>query len=120
MPMPPEHYPAGWTDFSLMIRLFRAGQRCECTGQCGLHQPNPQIRRCIERAGHKAAWARGKVVLTVAHLCDCQPICMNPAHVRAMCQRCHLRVDRYTHAAHRRARADLAKSSALTIEPTAP
>jgi hypothetical protein len=48
-----------------------------------------------------AHYARGKVILTVAHLCACDPICLNPAHVIAACQRCHLRIDRFKHAAHR-------------------
>lgn len=37
-------------------------------------------RRCVERDRQPARWARGTVVLTTAHL-------------RAMCNRCHLRVD---------------------------
>jgi len=103
MPMPPDHYPPGWKEFSLSIRLQRAQGRCECTGQCGMHRPNPQIRRCTERHAHKAQWARGKVRLTVAHLCACNPICTNPAHVIAACQRCHLRIDRWLHARHAKA-----------------
>ena len=103
MPMPPEHYPPGWDDFSRWIRFTRAQGRCECTGQCDLHQHPTRTRRCIERNHFAAHYAHGKVVLTVAHLCDCDPICLNPAHVIAACQRCHLRIDRYMHAAHRQA-----------------
>jgi hypothetical protein len=106
MPMPPNHYPVGWRDFSLSIRYARARERCECTGQCGMHRPNPGLRRCVEVNHKPARWARGRVVLTVAHLCKCDPICMNPAHVIAACQRCHLRIDRYRHAAHRMARQE--------------
>jgi hypothetical protein len=29
---------------------------------------------------------------------------LNPEHVIAACQRCHLRIDRFLHAAHRLAR----------------
>ena len=79
-----------------------------------MHTPNPTPRRCTERHGQKATWARGKVILTVAHLCNCDPPCTNPAHVRAMCQRCHLRTDRKLHAAHRRATMKLKKTKALT------
>jgi hypothetical protein len=39
-------------------------------------------------------------VLTVAHLCKCDPLCKNPEHVKAMCQRCHLRVDTPLHVKH--------------------
>ncbi len=116
MPMPPEHYPPGWKDFSIRIRVVRAGGRCECTGQCGMHRPNPRIRRCIERNHQKAEWARGTVRLTVAHLCDCDPICMIPAHVRAMCQRCHLRVDRHLHARHRKERRNPLQAPAQNLQ----
>jgi hypothetical protein len=101
MPMPPEHYPPGWNTFSRQIRYARAKGRCECTGQCGMHRPNPATHRCVELNHKPARWARGRVVLTVAHLCTCDPICMNPAHVIAACGRCHLRIDRYRHAANR-------------------
>jgi hypothetical protein len=101
MPVNPSHYPPGWRAFSAQIRFARAHGRCECTGECGMHSPNPNPRRCIERHGQKALWARGTIKLTVAHLCNCNPICLHPAHVKAMCQRCHLRVDRFLHARHR-------------------
>lgn len=46
----------------------------------------------MERDGEKAEWARGKVMLTVAHLCH-DSTCDNEEHLRAMCNRCHLRLD---------------------------
>lgn len=98
--MPPDHYPPGWQKFSAQIRFLRAQGRCECTGQCGLHRHPKFTRRCIEINHEPAHFANGKVVLTVAHLCQCNPICLNPAHVIAACQRCHLRIDRFTHAQH--------------------
>jgi len=113
MPMPPEHYPPGWNPFSRAIRYARAKGRCECTGQCGMHRPNPGLRRCIEQNHQPARWARGRVVLTVAHLCQCHPICLNPAHVIAACQRCHLRIDRFRHA-RVRLRTQSARQSATT------
>jgi hypothetical protein len=99
--MPPEHYPPGWKQFSIDIRYVRAKQRCECTGQCGLHQGRPVTRRCIEQNHQPAHFANGRVTLTVAHLCTCDPICLIPAHVIAACQRCHLRIDRFKHAHNR-------------------
>jgi hypothetical protein len=104
MPMPASHYPPGWKEFSSFIRYQRAQGRCECTGECGLHRTGPIVRRCIERHHTPATFAKGTIRLTVAHLCNCQPICLNPMHVIAACQRCHLRIDRYRHAAHRLAR----------------
>lgn len=107
MPIRPEdrsRYPADWRAFSRRVREERAGGRCECEGECGLHRTNPGPRRCEERNGERARWARGRIVLTVAHLnaaggpCACDPLCADDAHVRAMCQRCHLRYDAPLHA----------------------
>ena len=92
-------YPPEWKAVSQAIRYQRAEGRCECEGECGLHRTNPGPRRCVERDGAPALWAKGKVVLTVAHLngkggpCRCEPLCADPAHLKAMCNRCHLRYD---------------------------
>lgn len=102
MPIKPEKkalYPKNWAEVSKAIRFERAGGRCECAGECGLHKDNPGPRRCTESNGQPAKWAKGKVVLTVAHLdgpggpCDCPAPCARPDHLKAMCQRCHLRYD---------------------------
>lgn len=95
-------YPPNWTEISKRIRFERANGQCECVGECGLHKTTPGPRRCNERHGHAAKWARGKVVLTTAHLCDCDPLCGDEGHLKAMCNRCHLRVDTALHV--RRAR----------------
>jgi hypothetical protein len=99
-------YPDDWVVFSRQIRVDRAQGQCECEGECGLHRTTPGPRRCIERNGMLAEWARGLVRLTVAHLnapggpCQCEPLCAIAAHVRAMCNRCHLRYDRVLHRRH--------------------
>lgn len=93
MPLDRSKYPKEWEDFSKSIRSERAGHRCECYGECGLHHQ----RRCIETNGDDARYAKGRIVLTVAHLCECSPPCINEKHVKAMCQRCHLRVDSKMH-----------------------
>ena len=110
MPIKPENrarYPKDWKSISAAIRK-RSGGRCECWGECGLHVTHPGPRRCLERNGDPAMWARGLVVLTVAHL-DHTPEPCRPETLRAMCQRCHLRYDRDHHRetarATRRARA---------------
>lgn len=84
-------YPRNWKEISASIRS-RAGGRCECEGECGLHRTTPGPRRCVERHGERAQWARGKVILTVAHL-DHRPENCDPENLKAMCQRCHLRYD---------------------------
>lgn len=89
-------YPADWEAISKRIRFERAGGRCECPGGkdgCGLHRG----RRCVERHGESAIWARGKVVLTVMHL-DHTPENNNESNLRAACQRCHLIYDKAHHA----------------------
>jgi len=105
MPIRPENrdrYPADWPEISREIRFGRAVDetlclpRCECTGQCGLHRG----RRCRETNGAVALFARGVVVLTVAHL-DHQPENCDRNNLKAMCQRCHLRYDRQHHKTSR-------------------
>ena len=76
-------YPANWRDVSRFIRLDRAQGQCECTGECGLHRTHPGPRRCIERDRQPAVWAKGRVILTTAHLCQCEPLCAEPAHLLA-------------------------------------
>jgi len=108
MPFDRRKYPANWEDVSQEIRFVRAGGRCECEGECGLHRTNPGPRRCVEINGEDSRYQRGKVVLTVAHLnapggiCQCEPRCADPSHLKAMCQRCHLRYDHPRHVANAR------------------
>lgn len=99
MPIRPSErarYPKDWKAISVRIRE-RSGGRCECTGECGLHRDHPGPRRCVERHGEAAKWAKGRVVLTVAHLNHQPEDCRNE-NLKAMCQRCHLRYDRPHHA----------------------
>lgn len=100
MRRPKPVYPPSWRRFSHQIRAERAQGQCECVGECGLHCTHPGPRRCQELDGHLALWARGMVRLTVAHLCACSPPCAHAAHVKAMCNRCHLRVDLPLHLRH--------------------
>jgi hypothetical protein len=100
-------YPVNWKEISYRIRYERAKGQCECEGECGLHRTNPGPRRCVERDREDAIWADGKVILTVAHLdaegdvCRCEEetgaLCANPEHLKAMCNRCHLRYDHPKH-----------------------
>lgn len=94
MPIKPENrarYPKDWKRISGEIRE-RSGGRCECHGECGLHRTTGGPRRCEEMHGEAAKWAKGKVILTVAHL-DHTPENCSPENLKAMCQRCHLRYD---------------------------
>ena len=118
MPIDRSKYPPNWKAVSFWVRFGRAAGRCECTGQCGHHGPNPTPRRCTETNGAAAIFARGRVVLTVAHLCQCRPLCAIAHHLIATCQKCHLRIDRKQHAATRRATLQAKKKNRLT--PQAP
>ena len=99
MPIRPENrhrYPKDWPEISKRIRFVRAAGRCECPGGangCGLHRG----RRCEERHGEKAIWAKGKVILTVMHL-DHTPEHCEEENLRAACNRCHLIYDAVHHA----------------------
>ncbi len=95
MPIKPENralYPKDWKTAIVPEIAERAGGRCECEGECGLHHD----RRCIEMNGQPAKFARGKVVLTAAHL-DHDPTNNgepgNRPNLKHMCQRCHLCYD---------------------------
>ena len=96
-------YPDNWKEISHRVRFERAKGQCECCGECGLHRTSPGPRRCTEINGQIGNWMRGKVMLTVAHLdyangpCKCfeetGKKCGILEHLKAMCQRCHLRID---------------------------
>ena len=105
-------YADNWEATSLRIRK-RARGRCECRGECGLHRK----RRCVERHGTAAKWARGKIVLTVHHL-DFDKHHDAPTNLRAMCQRCHLRCDAPLRA-ERRKRSEDQKAGQTRLWPLA-
>lgn len=99
MPWDRKRYPKEWEEIVGQVRK-RSGDRCECHGECGLHSTTGGRRRCIERNGKEAEFAKGTVVLTTAHLCECDPPCGILEHLKHMCQRCHLRIDSKLHMRH--------------------
>jgi hypothetical protein len=106
-----KRYPKDWRVMSDYIRFIRADGRCECAGECGLHQR----RRCREVHGHSAKWANGKVILTVAHL-NHQPEDCAPDNLKAMCQRCHNRYDTVERRAGIRQRKDALSGQQLLFQ----
>lgn len=103
-PMDRTRYPKDWTQISAAIRA-RAGDRCEF---CGVpngafiqRKPNSDRYHELSIGQAETAGLEGErvtlVVLTVAHL-DHDPMNSDPANLRALCQRCHLRYDREQHA----------------------
>lgn len=96
MPIRPENrarYPKDWKAISARIRE-RAGQRCECEGECGR---GTHDGRCPNLNGEPAYGTGSKVVLTTAHLNHTPEDCRDE-NLKAMCQGCHLHYDREHHA----------------------
>lgn len=104
MPIRPENkarYPKDWKAISERIRFKRATNRCECTGECGDdHTPESgnivygkrPVERCTARNYEEHPITGSKVILTVAHLNHEVENCSD-ANLKAMCQRCHNKMD---------------------------
>ncbi len=108
MPLDRARYPDDWEAISLRIRLERARGRCE--GPAGrTRHPDPtqdleDPARCRAVNGRPAPISGARVVLTVAHVFDPDPMNCEPDNLAALCQRCHLAHDRPHHVAKAKAR----------------
>lgn len=110
-------YPSNWAQISLEARA-RAGWACEQCGakngwrggrtETGAFLPADYLGcdRSLPEPGQHAWCSAGdrreylriiKIVLTVAHL-DNRPENCAPENLKALCQRCHLWLDRHLHA----------------------
>lgn len=111
MPMDLKRYPANWRDLSREIRILRAGGRCEFA--------RADLPPCSAVDGRPHPVTGSLVVLTVAHLwrgpCAAHHAagikCDNPAHLAALCQRCHLGYDRSEHVRKRAASRRAARAT---------
>lgn len=125
MPIKPENkarYPANWKAIRAMI-LLRAWNCCEqCkvengsriargAGRCeNTYQTSDAEVYCADTGRHIGRVRMSDyevknmvdIVLTIAHL-DHTPENCDPANLRALCQRCHLRYDAQHHAETARA-----------------
>jgi hypothetical protein len=128
MPMQRAAYPQNWELVSAFVRHVRARGQCECTGECYGHVRDGSIlpnylttwghkERCVELNHQPGRFMRGRVILTTAHLCTCYPLCSTTDHLKAMCQGCHLRFDRYHHARNRRLHRYQAASVSPPLDP---
>lgn len=103
MPIDYSRYPKNWkTEIVPAIRK-RSRNRCECTGECGLHQG-----RCTARNGKSHPVTGSKVILTVAHLGfgtgnKHDKMDVRLENLKHMCQRCHLMFDLHDHIQHAKA-----------------
>lgn len=135
MPMNPADYPPDWRKISRDVRE-RAGWRCECTGQCGADHalerdadgllPGAAILgRCAAVHDKRHPITGSRVIMTVAHLwrgpcADHHAAgvkCGDPAHLLAMCQRCHLAYDSALHAANARERRRRRRATGDLFDP---
>ena len=92
MPFNRSLYPDNWRELSAWVRFERAGNRCECSGECGRHGDG-----CAAINYNEHPVTGSKVVLTVAHL-DHDISNNNLSNLKAMCQWCHLNYDAAYHA----------------------
>jgi hypothetical protein len=100
MPILPENrnrYPKDWPQISRRIRFERAQGRCECEGECGLDHGG----RCKAVNGEPHPVTLSRVVLTVAHLPGREVEQCGDDDLKAMCQRCHLIMDKDIHRRNR-------------------
>lgn len=140
MPIRPserDRYPANWREIRAAM-LARAGNTCECRGECGSDHDGrcfaPNRKLIVRLPGVEHRWRRAEasdytsphvrivqVVLTIAHL-DHTPENNDPANLRALCQRCHLRYDAAHHAknaaATRREKRSAGQADLFGKEPT--
>jgi hypothetical protein len=97
-------YPENWKQIVAEVRNRARNadgqEQCECCGECKKHRG-----RCEEINGTQAKHAKGKIILTTAHLCH-ETKCARRKHLRSMCQLCHLLYDVELHARHRRERRE--------------
>lgn len=87
MPIDYSKYPLDWKLRSKFIRFYRARNRCEL---CGADNYFP----------HPVTGSR--VVLTVAHIYNKRPLSADFLNLKALCQRCHFRLDRHDRDVMRR------------------
>lgn len=140
MPIDYKNYPANWFSEIRPRILARAKHNCEqCKVPNGLHilrgtyQGRDVYQTMWENEGNiycaETSELLGsdyvgevdptgkrkmtKVVLTIAHLCH-DSKCDNPEHLRALCQRCHLRLD-IAHHRNTRRRRRAAKQGQLDL-----
>jgi hypothetical protein len=105
MPFDRHRYPPDWFTTIRPAILARAGNRCEFCGLengavgyrwAGHFLPVPPDQVEHYRTREKLF----RIVLTIAHHPDPDPLNVDPANLHALCQACHLRLDAQMHAEH--------------------
>lgn len=123
MPLDRSRYPADWNAISKRIR-DEAGNRCEWCGVANgavgqrdrfgtFHEMGPmeaETAVCVD--GERVT----RIVLTVAHVENPDPMDCRPENLAALCQACHNKLDRpmrQKHAAETRRRKRIASGQAV-------
>lgn len=97
MPADMSRYPANWKDIRAHI-LERAQHRCEFCGAVN-YEPHPVTG--------------SKVVLTIAHHPDPDPMNCADGNLYALCQKCHNKLDAPMRAQHSKATRAAKKAEAV-------
>lgn len=116
MPCDYKNYPPDWKTVIRPRILARAKNRCEwcgvANGQRGFRDRDGEFITANEYAEGKGNFGENaefvttlKIVLTIAHI-DQDVTNNDPGNLVALCQRCHLRHDRFQHAANARKKRD--------------
>ncbi len=116
-PFDRKKYPEDWNEISRRIRA-RAGGRCE--GPPGWDELEDPDGRCPARQGCPSPFTGSKVVLTVAHVHDPDPMNCSDSNLAALCQRCHLNLDRPHHIAKARRTRRARRAIADLFDPLTP
>lgn len=103
MPVDYTKYPRNWLTEIRPRILKRDGHRCRHCGVANYargHRDGFGDFRPCDPCPHKVKQLR--IVLTIAHLVDKNPMACDDANLGALCQACHFRHDREQHAESRR------------------
>jgi hypothetical protein len=106
-------YPPDWPAISKKIRARAAGR---CEGPAG-RDPEDVDGRCWAMNGEPHPITGSKVVLTVAHVHDPDPMNCSDENLAALCQRCHLAHDRPHHIAKAKANRRARKAVGDLFDP---
>lgn len=90
MPCDYSKYPKNWKSEIRPAILKRAGNKCEICGA--------ENKSTVYRNGDKPT----KIVLTIAHFYNPDPMDCRPKNLKALCQRCHLHHDKEQHQTNAR------------------
>lgn len=115
-PWNPADYPEAWADVRDQV-LARAGA-C-CTDILDEDRANGGVCEwCGARNGEPHPKTGSIVVLTTAHIYDRRPHAVELENLRALCQRCHNRLDRSMRSRPAHAKATgIGRQSTLTFQP---